>query len=178
MIAQDLFEQILFTVVDAEVRAVTFRQLDSFIGAGAGNDFRAEHLGHLNAAITERAGGTHHQHPFAGFDVGFASQLVKGHGKVARDHASFGICDVIRQLKYVPGRNRDILGIAAPVMKTDVLARDTAGFFAFETLLTLPAGDKRNDRHAVADRKTTRHPPLSRRLLRQDRHRARAAFES
>ena len=55
----DFCKQILTTIVDAEVGAVAFCQLDSFVRAGAGDDSRAQHFGHLNAAITQRAGSTH-----------------------------------------------------------------------------------------------------------------------
>jgi hypothetical protein len=57
--AHNFCKQILTTIVDAEVGAVTFRQLDSFIGAGTGDDCCAQHFGHLNAAITQCPGSTH-----------------------------------------------------------------------------------------------------------------------
>jgi hypothetical protein len=57
--AHDFSEQIMTTIVDAEVGAVAFRQLDSLVCTGPCDDSRAQHPGHLDAATTQRASSTH-----------------------------------------------------------------------------------------------------------------------
>src|SRR6185437_11647774 len=58
-----LRRQVLLAIIDAMLGAEAERDLDMMIGAGRGDDARAEMLGDLDDEAGETARRTHHQHP-------------------------------------------------------------------------------------------------------------------
>ena len=57
--AHDFVSQVLLAIIDAEVSAVALCRCYALISAGAGDDFRAEHLRNLYAAASKGTGGAH-----------------------------------------------------------------------------------------------------------------------
>ena len=128
--AHRLDGQVLRAIIDAGVGAEIEPDLDAIVGAGGRDHLGAEIFRDLDAGAAEPAGRAHHQHPFAGLQLGALAQQRERGRRVARHHRGGREIEAVRHDRGAIGQRADVFGIAAPGMDAEIADRIGAAVVA------------------------------------------------